>query len=388
MVFRNKGTSKAFEADAVTNEDDYDVSQLNNATELIGHDSSALSLNGKSLIVPDYGDVDDMSSLGTSKCTYRGDVGSAVEYIGGMKIIGKAEDFETELSAASAQENTSSSPYQNDRKYGISLPTGVEDEDVDQVKSFEEKKYGEEEEKKSGCLPLWIADAPLWLKLIIISSIALLVGALVLIAVGAKLSFEKQTSSSPQDQNPLSTMSPSGNPVDFKIQPEVPTIVDYKAESGPVDSTEYPNQPIVAVTSSPTIYPSFTPIEANSSEAEVQASAPTFAPSTAAPSVVPTSFSTQSPTLSTVNFFVMGGRFDGENIKTLTNGLRSLPNMDGNTVLFHLGDWNSPYATSCVEDSFITNVDIYQQSSVPVYFVPGDNEYNGELFALVNSTTF
>jgi len=74
----------------------------------------------------------------------------------------------------------------------------------------------------------------------------------------------------------------------------------------------------------------------------------------------------------------MGGRFDGEDTKTLENGLQSLPQIDSSTVLIHLGDWNSPYATSCDEDSFISNVETYQQSSVPVYFVPGDNEYNGK----------
>ena len=59
----------------------------------------------------------------------------------------------------------------------------------------------------------------------------------------------------------------------------------------------------------------------------------------------------------------MGGRFDGDDATVLVDGLQSLPNMDGNTVLVHLGDFNSPYATSCVESSFQNNVDLYQQSS-------------------------
>jgi hypothetical protein len=84
----------------------------------------------------------------------------------------------------------------------------------------------------------------------------------------------------------------------------------------------------------------------------------------------------------------MGGRFDGEDTKTLENGLKSLPITDGNTILIHLGDWNSPYSTSCVEDSFITNVDSYQKSSVPVYFVPGDNEYNGKFVFQLHPITF
>ena len=78
-----------------------------------------------------------------------------------------------------------------------------------------------------------------------------------------------------------------------------------------------------------------------------------------------------------INFFVMGGRFDGDERDTLVTGLESLPKFDGNTILVHLGDWNSPYTTLCSEDSYTTNVESYQRSSVPVYFVTGDNEYNG-----------
>jgi len=366
-------------------EEDF-VGQVNNATDLIGHDCSALSLDGKSLIVPDYGDVDDMSSLGTSKCTYRGDGGSAVGYIGDLRIVGRADDYKTDPSTITSLEKKLSSRYEEDpelqygdydvKTYCDSLPI-AKGEDLDLSQSFAEKKYEEEEEaKKFDCIPQWITDAPLWLKLVIICSIALLLGALILIAVGAQLSTEKQISPSFQEKNPTS------NPVNFPIRTDAPA--GSTLESGPVNSTAYPDQLAITVTSSSTLPPSLAPVDSilppmvtiSNSEYEVPTSAPSYTPTTSSPTQSPTNSPTQSPTLSTVNFFVMGGRFDGEDTKTLENGLKSLPITDGNTILIHLGDWNSPYSTSCVEDSFITNVDSYQKSSVPVYFVPGDNEYN------------
>jgi hypothetical protein len=80
----------------------------------------------------------------------------------------------------------------------------------------------------------------------------------------------------------------------------------------------------------------------------------------------------------TVSFFVTGGRFTGDSLAILPEQLTTLPNLDGNSILFHLGDWNSPFATSCVESSHEINDELYQNSALPVYFVPGDNEFNGE----------
>ena len=393
MVFGSKQKSKTVKNDDDNDDDDF-VGQAHNASELIGHDSSALSLDGRSLIVPDYGDVDDMSSLGTYKYNYRGDGGSTVGYIGDMRILGKANNGDTDQSMATALENKTSSRYENDpalqygdydlQTYGASSQSGAEGKEVNLSKSYDEEKQKEEKAEKSGCLPQWITEAPLWLKLIFISSTALLIGAVVLIAVGAKLSTENQISSSSlQDQNPSSTSSPT--PIDVTFQTGVPA--DSVAGPGPENAIVYPDQPVVTITSNPTISPSFAPAKVvlSPSNSPIEtisapvAEVPTTA--TAVPTVAPTVTPSQYPTLSTVNFFVMGGRFDGEDVAILTDGLQSLPNMDGNTVLFHLGDWNSPYATSCVENSFIANVDIYQQSSIPVYFVPGDNEYNGKFFA-------
>uniref|UniRef100_A0A7S4ABC2 Calcineurin-like phosphoesterase domain-containing protein n=1 Tax=Pseudo-nitzschia australis TaxID=44445 RepID=A0A7S4ABC2_9STRA len=336
--------------------------QINNASELIGRDSSALSLDGRSLIVPNYGDIDDMSSLGTSKYNYRGDGQNNVEYIGNMKIVGRTDNNKKDRSSKSPieqkfsrMENDSALQYgdYDEHARGTSLERETKGKENTSSQSLEEMKYAE----KSGCLPQWIEEAPTWLKLIIIASIALILGALVLIVVGAKLS----TSSSSLVERPSSTSSPVS------------------------DATVSLGEPEVMTTSNPTNIPSASPIKdvpvpANPSSrapiADVPTNSPSQAPSTLPPTIVPSNSPTQSPNLSTVNFYVIGGRFDGEDATSLVTGLQSLPNMDGNTVLVHLGDFNSPYSTSCVENSFVDNVELYQQSSVPVYFVPGDNEYN------------
>lgn len=405
MVFRSRRKTKTANRDDDDDDDDGDgdidvgPAQHHRASELIGPNSSALSLDGRSLIVPDYGDDEDMSSLGTSKYGgYRGDGGSTIGYIGDMRIIGKASPEKD----ASHLENDPALQYGDYdlQTYDHSLKLRADGKEATNSSSFEEKKN--EDESKQSCCPLWITEAPLWLKLVIIASTALLVGAVVLIVVGAKLSAENQISPSlEEDKNPTSTLSPTP-PTSFNVTYSTETPLDSAAEFMKLNKTMSTEKPDDTVTSTPTetisspadTFPSFNPTEVTQPPAITPIStnlssilpkeiisAPitggsSYTPSNETLTLSPTVVPTESPTLSTVNFFVMGGRFDGESVVALSNGLKSLPTMDGNTVLFHLGDWNSPYSTSCAEDSFITNVNIYNQSSVPVYFVPGDNEYN------------
>lgn len=315
------------------NGDDYGFEGYNN--EFMGPDSSGMSLDGKSLIVPDYGDVDDMSSIGTSKYAYQ---------VEGDNEKGRSSKSSLERKLSRVEKDPE---IQNEK---------------------EEKKYeGEDEERSSCCVPRWIARAPLWLKLIIVTSIALLLGAVVLIAVGAKLS----VSSLNQTQKSEGTINPP--PVDVAPQIEVSPPKTELIVPETSDPTKTPTiapikptpPPVPAVTSSPTTRPTALPT-----------AAPTNATVTIVPTIAPSSAPTQTPTSSAINFFVMGGRLDGQNGANLANRLQMLTNISGNAVLFHTGDWNSPYATGCSEESFIANVEVFKQSSVPVYFVPGDNEFN------------
>jgi hypothetical protein len=222
--------------------------------------------------------------------------------------------------------------------------------------------------EEGGCLPLWITDAPTWLKLVIVLSTALLVGAIVLIGVGAALAVQEEKLAEKQiNDAPFS--APFNAPVAAPIT---------SPDDSPVMS---PNDPPSGTPDNPpAASPVSGPVSAPTNEADdptpapVATNQPPLAPGSTA---APTRSATPAPTGTTVSFFVTGGRFTGDSLAALPEQLQSLPNLDGNSVMFHLGDWNSPFATSCVESSYQTNVALYNQSAIPVYFVPGDNEFNG-----------
>lgn len=184
-----------------------------------------------------------------------------------------------------------------------------------------------QEDDDDGCLPQWLVDAPFWLKLVIVTSTALLLGAMVLIGVAASLEVEdrKDSAASANSVSPP-TWAPENS---------------------------FPTQPNLAPTNIPfTEEPTVTPLEE--------------------------AFPWQPYNTSTsVQFFVAGGLFAGEALAQLPQELQNLPNIDGNTVFFHLGDWNAPSETECAESAYSEVADLFTNSSVPVYFIVGDNEFNG-----------
>lgn len=94
----------------------------------------------------------------------------------------------------------------------------------------------------------------------------------------------------------------------------------------------------------------------------------------AAPIPVPTLPSEQP--FHIITFYATAGRFQYRDLDDLEAGLPTLPKDQGNAFMIHLGDWNSPVATNCSAQSYADNEVLYNTSSVPVLFVPGDNEYN------------
>jgi hypothetical protein len=184
------------------------------------------------------------------------------------------------------------------------------------------------DDEEDGCLPAWIADAPYWLKMVVVTSVALLLGAMLLVGVAASIDL-----SNGEQANSKNLAAPTPPPANL-----LPTQSDSFG-----DFTPAPSAP----------------------------SAPTESPVAAIQPWQPHNTSTS------VSFFVAGGRFEGATLATLPEELQSLPNIDGNTVLFHLGDWNSPFETDCDEISFEDNANLFEQSSLPVYFVVGDNDFNG-----------
>ncbi len=294
--------------------------------------SSGTSLDGRSFLVPMDREFDDVSSINTAQYGFGHE----------MRIIGSTEDEE---------KGDYGSPFEE-------IPLG--EGQRKQQPSFEyhsaypkrdEKSMGTSGSYDVGCLPLWITDAPRWLKVVIVLSTAILVGAIVLIGVGAALAVQK---------NKAETL---------QVSPPIPASPTQPVTNPPATA------PTIDVGNAP-----FSPAPSKGNDDEQGTST---APSAAAPSRPTTipegNMSSQAPAKSSVSFLVTGGRFTGDALAALPQQLKSLPQSDGNTVMFHLGDWNSPFATSCVEQSYQENVNLYSNSAVPVYFVPGDNEYNGTI---------
>jgi hypothetical protein len=113
-----------------------------------------------------------------------------------------------------------------------------------------------------------------------------------------------------------------------------------------------------------------------------------------APSMTPSSTLTMGPTNSfrseeTVLYFVSGPYqyFDDDTVKNRTNttslaessyvanpiALSRIPKNKGKSFMVQLGDWNSPTNSQCSEQTYIDVANYYGNSSVPVYFVLGDN---------------
>jgi hypothetical protein len=365
------------------NEDDDDEDDPNTvddepaipASELIGIHSSAISLDGRSLIVPDGGSDEDMSSLGTSRYTGGGHMyspGMSVGYVGNMRVVGRvgkdASPGSTREGRRMGDQFNANGTSQKNGDYDFQENDySVRTEEVHPPPQTEEKKTMDSDRAGKQCLPLWISTAPTWLKLIIIASTALLVGAVVLIGIGASLALDNSSASSTTalDQtNPGGNTVPTPAPV-VAVLPTMPPNVELppKTEEGQ------------ATTMSPTLSSSTAGPSSPPSKAAIESTSPPSIDTTLSPtttvdeSVVPSSV---------VTFFVIGGRF--ADLTMLSDGLQQLPSLDGDAVLFHLGDWNSPYTTSCVEGSYADHAEMFKLSQIPVYFTIGDNEYNGAFF--------
>ena len=286
-------------------------------------------------------------------------------------------------------------------------------------------------------VPKWVAAAPVWLKCVIIFSTAMLVGAVVLVSVALTTALTHQTATSsatlddtvlsaPNEYDAISTPAPLSTtgalPFDtYAGNTDEPVDDDTGIVEGPVDDANILSPtlaPSLAVTESATpapsastseaVKPAATPrptvaeqpideaddISAPSSTAEdsdtVSAPAPSNPPTLSPDSATQAgqgasggnkdntvdSTSTQyDPYVTT--FFVTGGRFTNDGLTALPSQLQSMPVRGGTSFMVHLGDWNSPYATRCDEQSYRDVNSLFSNSSAPVYFLPGDNDFNG-----------
>jgi len=196
------------------------------------------------------------------------------------------------------------------------------------------------------CVPAWLRRAPRWLKVLLLASLLFVAAAIALVAVTLVLAFAKQndggagadaTSSSAQTDDQQNS---AGVPTDF--QPYLPQPSDGAASAAPVPAPDVTDSSVATTTAAPT----------------------------GSPTPVPDPLITK--------FRLTAGRYPAELREEVTLRLSELPK-DGSEFLVNLGDWNSPSTTDCVLSAYEEIATNFSYSPIPVYFVVGDNEYNGAL---------
>jgi hypothetical protein len=192
-----------------------------------------------------------------------------------------------------------------------------------------------QDHKSTRCIPLWIRRAPYWLRVMFIGSFAFLIGAAVFVGLGVGLSRDKSSDVPQNVRSPTSQNNPTADTL----------------TSDPIDwSQSIPEPP-----------PSLPPTNAPTVVLGLQTSSPP---------------ETQNPEVFT--FYVTGGRYSDDERDLVPERLVNLPKNKGTSFLLHIGDWNSP-SRGCEEQMYQDANTLFSTSSVPVYMVPGDNEYNGKL---------
>jgi hypothetical protein len=190
------------------------------------------------------------------------------------------------------------------------------------------KEGGPQDDSVSGgcgfCCPVWIRRAPSWLKIVLGISLVLLVAAIVLVAFGFSMALQNKQSAQ------LSEISNG--------KPSTPT----KTHSDDAYLTPVPTLPPTNSTA------------ANNSSAPI--------PSGNASNLI--------------TFYATGGRFPVSILPNVPSLLKTLPVAEGEFMV-NLGDWNNP-ATGCPYQNYASESQLFKNSSMPVYFVVGDNEYNGK----------
>ena len=307
-----------------------------------------ISLDGQSVQIPDdTGSYiqDDISSINESSY-YRGS--------GGMKIVGTASSME-EGNAAGTSGMKTTAPELGDIQRSLSSETPVPEKGEPPKKSPNTSKTASargtrNNGKQSGCLPTWVLAAPKWLKCVIVVSIAMLVGAMVLVAVALSSALmaenEKSNNSATSEQVPTDMVvvgtPPVPSPAPTRRNTDEPSAASVIEE----DWTGKPAEEVTQVEETKA------PVEEETDTVPYDEFVTTF--------------------------FVTGGRFTNDALVQLPGQLKTLPVRGGTSFMVHLGDWNSPYATQCDKQSYQDVDDLFSNSSIPVYFVPGDNDFNGK----------
>lgn len=322
-MMRRIGRSNNRNSNSNTTPDGYpdDEPSIQGVGSLLGADVASL-LDGESVILPSD---DDASSINTNF---------------NYSTAGNDNDPE-QLRASSHDQDDDSTTNGPWMMGGVNQPNWNADSKAANDANLNDNTNGtNNDSQRRSCLPPWLANSPKWLKTAIVIATALLVGAIVLVTVAAVLNNGNNGASS---RSAVEPSTPSAAPTSLKPSSPRPTPEPSKAPKG---STEQPS--VAPVTGAPV------------TGAPVDVTLPSSPPSLASPT-------------KTV-FYVTGGRPQGTDLADFEANLGRLP-VDA-SFMVNVGDWNSPFATSCDEASFQDVDALFETSTVPVYFVPGDNEYN------------
>lgn len=286
--------------------------------------TSAQSLDGRSFQLPeragpdlDY-DGDEVSSINSS--IYQG---PAMGNYGDLKIVGAVENAEAGMANGP---KLSPASGENDSPRSSKLPKLI----TATTTSLEKEDY------PRGCCPLWLRRAPRWLKIVLVFSAVLLSTAIILVAVALTLVLSNEKSKS-------SNADANGGSISMPTLAPTPAVVSPGDGPVPVPAPVPNGDDVVDTTTLP----------------------PTNPPTTVAATQI-------------TNFYLTAGRYPEQLRQDLPGLLPLLPKNNGNSFLVHLGDWNSPFITNCDYSAYEAMATNFANSSIPPYFVVGDNEYNGE----------
>jgi hypothetical protein len=261
--------------------------------------------------------------------------------------------------------------------------------------------------KSRSCFPVWIRTAPCWLKVILGGSLAFFISATLLVGLGVALSTDQDNDASQNVRIPTSFAAPTTPPalapsptifgsqydptmdsspqndLTMDTSPQNDLTMDSSSQNDPTMDTSPQNDSTMDSSSQndPTMD---TSTAGQTDWTESMPSTPPTLPPTQVPSREPSALPSPTETqeveveVEVVTFFVTGGR-DVDSERALTpERLGNLPQKMGSSFLLNIGDWNSP-SLGCEEQAYEDVDTLFRNSSVPVYFVPGDNEYNGTL---------
>jgi hypothetical protein len=241
------------------------------------------------------------------------------------------------------------------------------------VSPIDDTQDSREEEDTTGrsCVPSWITNASTTIKFVILLSTALLVGCLALISIASTVpvSDSPKAAQSNTESIEYKTFWPTASP----MLGEVPTKVTIPVPTpNTKEPTKSPTLAPVVITKEPTNDPTLSPIVATNNPTE----SPTVSPIviTNDPTNMPTSaLPTSTPTLPTniISFYVMS-RYRSPDLGVKVG---SLPSSDVD-FLIHLGNWNNANPEKCRPKAYRRTATQFENSTVPVLFVPGRDEWN------------